>query len=630
VGELLAACPRLSVLVTSRTVLRVYGEQEYSVPPLARPDPKRLAPGDANLPQVLSQYAAVELFIQRALAASTGFAVTNANAPAVAEICARLDGLPLAIELAAARVKLLPPQALLARLASALGTRLQLLTGGARNLPPRQQTLRNAIAWSYDLLDGDEQRLFWRLSVFAGGFTLAAAEAVYSGAGGPGADSPPFDVLDGVASLLDKSLVGQAAPGGDAEPRLAMLETIREYGLERLAEHGEREAIQQAHAAYYLALAEEAEPHLAGAEQAVWLARLKAEHDNLRAVLQGSLERGAIETAARLGGTVWRFWHISGYFQEGRAWLERALAEGAAHESSLPDAVRAKALNGAGVLAWAQGDYEQAASQFEASLRLVQELGDKEGLARLYNNLGALAMHRGDYAQAISLLEASLALRREQGNTWGVSICLNNLGAAAGRQGDLVRAQGYYLESLALARQLGNKTMVATLLGNLGDVADGQGDDAQASTFYQQSLDLRQELDDKAGIAHSFAALGRLALRQGDIAQACAHYAESLALHQELGDKEYIAKCLEGFAMILCAQEQAAPAARLWGAAEALRESIDAPLPPEEHAAYGRAVAAVRGQLGEPAFAAAWRAGCMLTLAQATGEAFAAASPAAT
>ena len=375
VSALLAACPQLKVLVTSREVLHVRGEQEFAVPPLALPDPRRLPDLLA-----LSQCEAVALFIQRAQAARHAFQLTTVNAAAIAGICIRLDGLPLAIELAAARIKLLSPQALLAR----LGQRLAVLTSGARDVPERHQTLHNTIEWSYHLLDGHEQRLFQRLSVFVGGCTLEAAEAACAALGEGDATR---SVFDGVASLIDKSFLRQSEPEGQ-EPRLLMLETIREYGWERLNGSGELEETRRAHAAYYLHLAEHINPHLRSAQQGVWLARLAAEHDNLRAALRWLIKHGEKEMALRLGGALWSFWELCGPWSEGRAFLEQALAasEGPA------EAVRAKALVGAGVL---MGNLEPARSLLEEALTLFRGLGDPWGITSSLISLASVALERG-------------------------------------------------------------------------------------------------------------------------------------------------------------------------------------------------------------------------------------------
>jgi predicted ATPase/class 3 adenylate cyclase len=407
VAELLAACPILKVIVTSRAALHVRGEQECAVPPLAVPNPK-------HLPDLvtLSQYEAVALFIQRAQAVKPEFQVTNANAPAVAEICIRLDGLPLAIELAAARIKVLPPQALLVR----LGQRLTVLTGGARDAPARQQTLRNTIEWSYDLLHVVEQRLFRLLSVFVGGCTLEAVEAVCEALG-----DERGKVFEGVASLIYKSLVQQGEQEGE-EPRFMMLETIREYGLECLATSGELEVAWQAHALYYLSLAEKAEPNLEGQQQAEWLERLEREYDNLRATLKWCLERGelghSIEMALRLAGALWRFWEVRGHWSEGWNFLEQAL------ERSKGGAilVQLKALKAAAHLAYVRSDIDRAEALSEECLARCLELGDRVGIAFSLRLLGLIAWWRYNFAVASSRTEESLALFRGLGNTSATSL----------------------------------------------------------------------------------------------------------------------------------------------------------------------------------------------------------------
>src|SRR6266581_2073893 len=409
VADLLAACPRLKVLVTSRAVLHVRGEQEFAVPPLAVPSP-------THVPDLvaLSQYEAVALFISRAQAVKPDFQVTNANALAVAEICAHLDGLPLAIELAAARVKLLPPQALLARLDQPLAV----LTSRERDRPSRQQTLRNTIAWSYHLLDADEQRLFRRLSVFAGGCRLSAIEAMCSTLG-----DQVEPALDTVASLLDKSLLQQTEQEGE-EPRLLMLMTIRKYGLEVLAASGEMEITRQAHAWYYVRLSEEAETELAGPRQAIWLERLEREHDNLRAALQWGLvpdEDGhRREMALRLGGALRQFWIVHGHLSEGRNFLERALVE----SKGVPASVQVKAFVTAANLANKQGDNDRTEVLAEKSRALYQELGDTQGIALSLRLLAGVAGRRGTLTASRMLNEEALALFREVGDKEGAASSL--------------------------------------------------------------------------------------------------------------------------------------------------------------------------------------------------------------
>jgi predicted ATPase/Tfp pilus assembly protein PilF len=535
VADLLATCPKLKVLVTSREVLHLRGEKEFQVPPLSLPDPKHLPPVEA-----LSQYEAVRLFIQRAVDVKPDFAVTNDNAPAVAEICYRLDGLPLAIELAAARIKLLTPQAILARLSS----RMKLLTGGARDLPARQQTIRNTIAWSYDLLDEDEKKLFRRLSVFVGGFTLEAVEMVCNAEG-----DLQIDVLDGVSSLVDKSLLRplpQSLPdagrgeGWGSESRFMMLETIREYGLERLAESGEEEAIRRNHVNFFLALAEEAEPELQRPNQVAWLDRLEVEHNNLRAALGWSLD-GEAEAGLRLAGALPRFWSMRGYLIEGRGWLERALEK----SSSAPKAVWVKVLYGAGFLAFQQGDWAVARPRLEQSLAIYRELGDRRDIAGAVISLGYMALNQDDIGSARSRFEESVTIYRELGDKYGIANALTRLAFAALLQGDLAYARSRNEEILEIWRELGDKAGIAESLRGLGDVACEQSDYASALSLYEESLSLLREVDNKEGIALSLTCLGKVAHAQGDCASARAFFEESLASFQELGRKHRIADVLD-------------------------------------------------------------------------------------
>jgi predicted ATPase/class 3 adenylate cyclase/DNA-binding CsgD family transcriptional regulator len=645
VTDLLVACPKLKVLVTSRMVLHVRAEREFAVPPLVLPDPQHLRDLVA-----LAQSEAVALFLQRAQAVKPDFQLTTANARAVAEICIRLDGLPLAIELAAARIKLLPPPALLARLAH----RLQVLTSGARDVPVRQQTLRNTIAWSYHLLDAQEQRLFRQLSVFVGGCTLEAAEAVWAAlSDGDGAVA----VLDGVASLIDKSLLQQTEQEGD-EPHLVMLETIREYGLEALAASEEMEATQRAHALYSLALAEEAEPELLGPQQVRWLQRLEREHDNLRAALRWSLEQREAgqsqEMALRLSAALWWFWLVRGHRSEGRAFLEQALAA----SEGVVASVRAKVLIVASQFALNQGDMDRAEALAKESLLLSQKLGYTWGIAYSFNLLGEFAWKKGNFAEARLLNEEALALQRETGDLEQVTWSLGGLADLASLQGDYIRGRTLHEESLAIHRELGNTWGIATLLLRLAEVLFvSQGDQATVHVLLEESLALRRELDDKSGVASCYSLAGRLAFSQGDTATACRLSEESIVLYRELGDQQGIAQslsllarveahhgdygaartlfeesltiarkvddqvliavCLEGLAGMVAAQGESAWATRLWGAAEALRDAMGVPLPPVEYAGYERSVAAARAQLGETAFTPAWVEGRTMSPEQA-------------
>jgi predicted ATPase/transcriptional regulator with XRE-family HTH domain len=615
VVDLLAACPILKVLVTSRAALRVRGEHEFPVSPLALPDP-------ARRPDVttLAQNPAVDLFIQRARAVQPDFDLTVANAATVAEICRRLDGLPLAIELAAARVKLLPPEALLAR----LKRRLQVLTGGARDLPARQHTMRSAIAWSYDLLEAREQRLFRRLAVFAGGGTLEAVAAV-CGAGAPGGSTTwDGDILDGLASLMDKSLLRRVAgqPRSGSEPRFGMLETIREYGLACLAAAGEMPALQGGHATYFLTLVEDAAPRLIGAGQVAELARLEDERDNLRAALRWALDSGEVELGLRLAVALWPFWWVRGHLSEGRRWLEGLLVRAARGEGTAPVAPSARAggLNWAGALAASQGDYRRAVELSEEGLALCREIGDRSGSAFALNSLGTVAQYQGDYERAAAFFADSLALYQELGDRWGRALVLNNLGAVAHYQGDNVRATALYEQSLAIARELGEQWRIATALDNLGEVAHDHGDYERMALLSEESLALRRELGDVWGIADSLNSLGLVMREWGNYERATALYEECLTLYRHVGDRWGSAVCLEGLAAVASAQGQPERAVRLVAAAAALREAIGAPLSPADQAGYDRTVADLRATLGADPFAAAWALGRTLPLEQvATG-----------
>ena len=497
VAELLAMGPNLKILVTSRAALHVYGEHEFPVPPLALPDSLTMPPVE-----VLSQYPAVALFVQRAVAVKPDFELNRENAPAVTEICARLDGLPLAIELAAARVKVLSPSSMRTRLTS----RLQLLTGGARDMPQRQQTLRAAMDWSHDLLSPAEQKLFRRLSVFVGGCTLEGAEAVCDTKG-----DLDLDLLDGMASMVDKSLAQQVEQA-EGESRFVMLETIREYALEKLEASGEEALTKRAHAAYCLVLAEEEATEQSGAEAAEWLERFAVEHDNFRAGLDWLTETGDAEWGLRLGAALFRFWEMREYFAEGRGRLGKLLKLAGAAAPTKP---RARALFAAGVLAAAQGDYTSADGLVGESLDIARQLGDKQGAAVSLNALAVNARDRGDLPFARSLFEESLVLWRALGDQKAVARSLSNLANIVKLQGDNARARSLYAECLSIFRGLGDRTGVAWSLNYQGDVARDQGECAAARTLYEQGLAIFRELGDRWGIAGTLADLGSLAREQG-------------------------------------------------------------------------------------------------------------------
>ena len=492
VAEILAAGPNLKILVTSRAPLHLYGEHEFPLPPLTLPDSRSMPSVE-----VLSQCPAVALFVQRAAAARPDFELNRENASAVAEICARLDGLPLAIELAAARVKVLSPSSMLTRLAS----RLQLLTGGSRDLPQRQQTLRAAIDWGYDLLSAAEQKLFRRLSVFVGGCNLESVEAVCDTKG-----DLDLDLLDGMASMVDKSLVQQVEQG-KGESRFVMLETLREYALEKLEVSGEAALTKRAHAAYYLVLAEENATESSEAEGAGWLERLGLENDNFRAALEWLTETGNAEWGLRLGTSLFRFWEVREYLAEGRDRLDRLLR---LTEAGATTKLRMRALFAAGVLAGEQGDYASAAALINESQDIAQALGDKTGVAVSLNALAVFARDRGDVEVAHILFEASLGLWRELGDQKAVARALSNLANVVKLQGEYGRARSLYVECHSIFRGLGDWTGVAWSLNYQGDVAHDQGDSAAARALYEQGLAIFREVDDRWGIAGTLADLGRL------------------------------------------------------------------------------------------------------------------------
>ena len=642
-SDLTAACPHLTILVTSRAPLRLYGEREFPLFPLPLPDLNHLPARE-----VLSQYAALTLFVERAQAIKLDFAMTEANARSIAKICTRLDGLPLAIELAAARIRLLSPQALLAR----LNHRLELLSGGARDLPDRHQTMRATIAWSYNLLTPPEQQLFRLLSIFAGGCTLQAAEALARAAG-----IEANIILDGISTLLENHLLRQVEQS-DGESRLFMLETLREFGLECLATSKELAAAQQAHTQYYLALAEEAGHHLAGPEQVSWFDRLDRELENLRAVLQHTMIGGdeqEVELALRLGTTLSWFWYVRGHESDGSRWLEWVQAE---RRGSVMMRIRAaQALNQAARLAIWRDEYELAQTLSNESLTLYREVNDIQGMAWALYWLGDATQDRSDYATAHTRYEEALALFRQVGDQEGSAYTLGALAYGVTNRGDFPRARSLAEEALALfrarsdkqgilyalvrlvrclylsqadpkdalvlaqecltlSREVGYKQGLAAALSYLGLLALRRGDEDTARSNLEEALRLRKELASPWGIARGMYYLADLSMVQYDYAAAYALYEECLQRSNAIGDKEFLASCMEGLAATMVNQggenvlgSESARAARLWGAAERLREVIGAPIPPVHRATYEQALARVHSQMSEQAFREAWEEG---------------------
>jgi predicted ATPase/class 3 adenylate cyclase len=595
VTDLLSSAPDLKVLTTSRIPLALYGEHEFPVPPLEVPDPKR----PQSLEQV-TQYEAVRLFIERARAAKPAFKITTDNAPAVAEICTRLDGLPLAIELAAARIKLLPPQAILDR----LGDRLRLLTGGARNLPERQRTLRGAIEWSYELLAAEERTLFARLAVFSGGSTLEAIEKVCD----PGGDLS-VDALEIASSLLDKSLL-RREEGAEGEPRFVMLETIHEYARERLDKSREAGEIKRLHAEYFLALAEQGESKLRGPEEAKWLERLEIEHDNMREALSRALDGEEAELGLRLTGALWQFWWVRGYYDEGRRWLETALAK-----DGRASVARAKALEALGWLADDQGDIDRAVAAAEEGLSLSAgaEIIDAAPFLRI---LGSATSIQGDHDRAAQLYEESLALSRRAGNTRGVALSLLQVANVTSERGDYEAAKGLYEEGLALSRKLEDTALLTSYLISLGYESLLQGDPERGATLNEEAAVLLKERGHKGKLQYALDNLGWAALVSGNRQKAKSLHEESLELSRELGDKLIAAESLEGLACSAARGEEVR-AARLFGAAEALREAVGYRQAPREGALREPFLDAARSGLGEARWEAMWAEGRVMTFEDA-------------
>ncbi len=647
VGELLTAAPGLTVLATSRAPLRLRAEREYPIPPLPLP-PEGVDADSADV----TRFGAVRLFVDRAQAVKPDFTLDATNVESVSEIVRRLDGLPLAIELAAARIRLFAPQTMLARLEK----RLPLLTGGARDLPQRQRALRETIAWSYDLLQPDDRAVFRRLALFAGGMTLDAAEAVV------GSPTGEVDVLGGVERLAEHSLLQLQLDAGDDgvdSPRYRMLETIREYGLERLAEAGELDDAGSRHAGFFLQLVERAAPELDGPQQSVWLDRIAADHDNLNVALGWAIERRGEETALRLAAAIWPFWEARGHYTEGRAWLERVLAR----DVAAPKPVLAAALSGAGSIARMQGDSTRAVELLERALALWQELGDRRGAARTLMTLGHVSDRLGDMTAAAIRFEEALVIGREIDDTSLVAAALANLGLVADQQGTYAAAVARYEEALALFRKLGNRRREGAVLDNLGIVARAQGQLAEATRFYEDALAVRLEtgdawgiaatlgnlgvayhqggdldqarnhyvrsldgfrkLEDRRGIAHTLGNLGIVERQIGNHPQAATLLGQALEISRELGDRAGIAINIEGIAAVAGLTSDPGDAVRLFGAAEAQREAIGMPLTPDDRPDYERSVAAARSRLDDGTFTAAWDAGSELSMEDAVTEALA-------
>jgi predicted ATPase len=603
ITELLESAPALKVLVTSRSVLHVYAEREFPVPPLALPDRRHVARLEA-----LAQCPAVALFVQRATAARPDFTLTAENAPAVVEICTRLDGLPMALELAAARIKMLPPAALLARLEG----RLLSLTGGARDLPARQQTLRNAIEWSYGLLTAEEQRVFRRLAVFVNGWTLESAEAVCDAREDLG-----IDILDGIASLVDKSLAQRVEPVGpdDNEPRFVMLETIREYALERLEGAGETLATRRAHAAYCLVLAEEGSASSEATAQVRWLGQCDVEHGNFRAALQHLTETRHIEWGLRLATALLPFWQSRAHLSEARDFLS-ALLE--LPEAAARTELRARATFALGTLADSMGDYAAGHQLHQhVALPIFRELADKRGVAVCLNAIGVSRGLDHDASGAIQAFEECLAIWHELGDEQALARTLSNLANMAATQRDFTRARRLYGECRAMFQRLGDTTGAAWTLNHEGDAVREQGDVEAARALYDDALKRFRGLFDYWGIAGSLTALGRLAADTGQLAAAHEAYREALSVCVRAGDRRGAALLLEAFAGVAAREHDAVRALKLAGAAAALRGVLGVPLAPDERQKLEQTLEPVRLGPQAPEAATAWMEGWSMSFEDA-------------
>jgi predicted ATPase/DNA-binding XRE family transcriptional regulator len=647
--QLCAACPGLQVLVTSRVPLRVRGEQVFPVPPLALP-----VPGVALDLEDLARVPAVALFVQRAQARRPGFTLTGANAAVVGELCARLDGLPLAIELAAARVLVLGPAALLARMGEALG----ILTQGPRDLPARQRTIRDVIAWSYGLVAEDQQALFRKLAVFAGGCTLAAAGAVCgpaAGTRGGGTGGVAWaPVLEEMSALVEASLV-EAAEMASSEVRFRQLDTIRAFAAEQLEASGEAAAVRRRHAAYYLSVAEQASAALAGPDQMTWLARLEAEHDNLRAALGWAREQADATLGLRLAGALWPFWQRHSHFSEGRHWLGHFL--GLDRASQAPAAVRAAALTGAAWLAHDQDDFEGADALFEEGLNLDHALEQTARVSGVLAHRAIMARGQGLYEEAAALADKSLAVARDAADEAAIGYALFRLGVITRERGDFARARHAYAECLSRYRTLGDRAGEAFALLGLGDIARDEGDWETVQVLCAGTLALCRELDNHWGAGFSLNNLALAAAMGGDLRRAETLAAQALALFRENGIHGGVVELLVTSGQLACDRGQwgrarallaealaegwpagphwlaltaveetarvaaaggdAGTAALLLGAAEAWRERMGTPRPACRRASVTATRAAARHTLGQDGLAAAQRDGGCLTPGEA-------------
>lgn len=589
-------CSHLKILATSREPLGIAGEVSYHVPALGLPDPKHLPSLES-----LSQYAAVRLFLERAVAVQPKFKVTNSNAHAVAQICYRLDGIPLALELAAARVKHFSPEQIETR----LDDRFRLLTGGSRTAMPRQQTLQATIEWSYSLLSDAERTLFRRLAVFAGSWSFEAAEAVCAGDG-----FDTLDVLVVLSHLIDKSLV--TADAQDYETRYRMLETLREFALDKLREAGELAVFHLRHLSYFVGFAEATRTWELDLQKSD---ALEKEHDNLRAALQWSLKNeNEFQYGLRLANVLAPFWLFRGYVYEGRARMGEILSR--PHSpAQLP--MFAEALVHTAYLAYRQTDYAMTRSLAEKALQIFRELNVKEGIADSLELLSFVAAGSGDYAASLQLVRERISLRRELRDENGTALALIHLGYVMSREGALAQARTHFEEGLAIYQQVGNKTGIAFSLSGLGEIAMRQGELERATAMLEESLIMRREQNDKWGMAVSLGSLGWIAMRRGEWDQATTQLRESLSIRKQIGDKGGVAWCLERYGDIATAHGNNQHAIRLFAASSSLRGKIGSIIDAVDRPEYESTISDLKIQLGDAQYSAAWAEGSALTMEQA-------------
>ncbi len=598
-GRLLVSCPKLKILVASRSPLCITGEQELELKPLAVPED-----GAFGDPAHAMRWPSVALFVQRARQILPAFALTADNVAAIAGICRRLDGLPLAIELAAARVKTLPPQPLL----EALDHRLNVLTGGPRDAAPHRQTMRDTIAWSYDFLDSEAQDFFRRLCVFNAPFDIDMAAAVSD----PTASSRGR-AQRGIDGLVRCSLL-TVEETEEGAARFSILETVREYGLEALREQGEEDTVRGCLAEYWASIAETAEMGLHGSQQAEWMSRLDRDHALVLGVLEWARTENHLPLGLRIAGALWRFWYSRGYLTEGRRQLEGLLAAAAGH--STPDEIIAKAARGAAVLAAVQGDYGRAQALSVHALELYRRVGDRRGEAAVLVILGSVAHYTGEYAVAWTRYEQSLELFRAEGDEASIAVALNNLANIAKEQGRTADSVLLYEESLSIKRRLGDVRGIGIALNNLGTLALAQGEYGRATLFGEEALGLLRTLGDK-DVTAAIDTVARAALQHGDTARANALYDEGLTVSYAAGDRELIAFCLEGAGRVAAADGNVERAVSLYGAGEALRSAVGAPLPPSETPQHEASVRAARNAVDGTSFTAAWERGTHMDVEEA-------------